>query len=254
MLVPTTRTPVSLVDFTRAAMRQWGGGVPTERAMALLLGQYRVETGGMGENTWNWNVGNHKYGGAGNYMTLVGVCEPVPPSEVPRLVSEGAIKTPETSSCRGQAAPAGKVMVEWIPPHRTTWFQAFGSLDEGMKYHLDRLKKRFPRAWGTLQEASSPEDFAFALKSQGYFEADPGAYARLLRTGYDAYLRSGAYAEAARSLGVVSPSSQPGGVFIAPAKFPWALATCMVALGLAGTYALTRKGRRLPGLSTLRFT
>lgn len=253
MLVPTTRTPVSLVDFTRAAMRQWGDGVPSEKAMALLLGQYRVETGGMGENTWNWNVGNHKYSGSGNYMTLTGVCESVAKDDVPRLMAEGAIKSPEASSCRGQAAPPGKVMVEWIPPHRTTWFQALGSLDEGMKYHLDRLKHRFPRAWGVLQEASSPEDFAEALHRQGYFTADPGAYARLLRTGYDAYLKSGAYAEAARSLGVVPPN---GGAIVPGGRppFPWALATCMVALGLAATFALTRKGHRLPGLSKLRFT
>lgn len=248
MLVPTTRTPVSLVDFTRAAMRNWGGPLPSERAMALLLGQYRVETGGMGENTWNWNVGNHKYSGSGPFMSLVGVCEPVPPSDVPRLVTQGAIKTPEASSCRGQAAPAGKVMVEWIPPHPTTRFQAFSSLDDGMSYHLGRLKKRFPRAWGALQEASTPEDFAQALHAQGYFTADPGAYAKLLRTGYDAYLKSGAYAEAVRSLGIVPPG-QPDS-----SPFPWGLAVCVVALGVAGTIALTRKGHRLPGLSTLRFT
>lgn len=248
MLVPTARTPVSLVDFTRAAMRQWGGPLPSERAMALLMGQYRVETGGMGENTWCWNVGNHKYSGAGDYMTLVGVCEAVSPGDVPRLVAEGSIKTPEDSRCRGQAAPAGKVMVEFIPPHRATWFQAFDSLDRGMKYHLDRLRKRFPRAWGALQEASSPEDFAQALHAQGYFTAAPEAYANLLRTGYDAYLKSGAYAEAARSLGVVpsGPSDSP--------PFPWGLAACVVALGVAGTFVLTRKGHRLPGLSRLRFT
>lgn len=248
MLVPTTRTPVSLVDFTRAAMRQWGSGVPTERAMALLLGQYRVETGGMGENTWCWNVGNHKYSGSGDYMALVGVCEAVSPGDVPRLVAEGSIKTPEESRCRGQVAPAGKVMVEFIPPHRATWFQAFGSLEQGMGYHLGRLKKRFPRAWGALQEASTPEDFAQALHAQGYFTADPVAYAKLLRTGYDAYLKSGAYAEAVRSLGIVPPG-QPDS-----SPFPWGLAVCVVALGVAGTIALTRKGHRLPGLSTLRFT
>lgn len=251
MLVPTTRTPVSLVDFTRAALRNWGGALPSERAMALLLGQYRVETGGMGENTWNWNVGNHKYGGSGDYMMLRGTCEPVAASSVASLVAEGSIKTPETSSCRGQAAPPGKVMVEWLPPHRTTWFQSFTSLDQGMSYHLDRLKRRFPRAWGALQEASSPEDFAYALKSQGYFEADPAAYARLLRTGYDAYLASGAYVQALKSLGVAPPGIAPA--LYGRAPIPWGLVACAV-VAVAGSYALTRKGHRLPGLSRLRFT
>lgn len=244
MMVPTTRTPISLVDFTRAAIRNWGDGIPSEKTMALLMGQYRVETGGMGENTWNWNVGNHKWSGSGNYMTLVGVCEAINPADEARLVAEGAIKPLEASKCRGQVAPAGKIMVEWIPPHRTTWFQAFNSLDEGMLYHVNWLKKR-QSVWNSLKEAMTPEDFAFELKRHNYFTADPEAYARLLRAGYDAYLKSGAYREAIRSLGV-TPDAASGG-------FPWKTALLMVALA-GGAYALTRKGHRLPGLSRLRFS
>jgi hypothetical protein len=247
MNVPVVRTPVSLVDFTRAAMRNWGGALPSEKSLALLMGQYRVETGGMGENTWNWNVGNHKYSGSGDYMMLRGTCEAIPVSSVADLVARGAIKSPESSNCRGQVAPAGKVMVEWLPPHRTTWFQAFGSLDEGMRYHLDRLRKRFPRAWGALQEESTPEGFAQALKSQGYFTADAGAYARLLKTGYDAYLASGAYSEALRSLNVTPPTPSSTGP-----NFPWALAAATLLAG--GTlFALTRKDARLPNFTRLRF-
>ena len=46
----------------------------------------------------------------------------------------------------------------------------------------------------------------------------------------------------------------PGPVPSPKTPFPWALATVLVAVGLTANYALTRKGRRLPGLSTLRFT
>lgn len=246
MLVPTIRTPVSLLDFTRAAIRQWGNGVPSEKAMALLMGQFRVETGGMGENTFNWNVGNHKYNESGNYMVLTGVCEPVAPGDVDKLVAEGAIKTPAESKCRGQVAPKGMVMVEWIPPHPVTRFQAFSSLDEGMAYHLNRFKKKFTKAWGTIQEeGSSPEDLAKALAAQRYFTADPSAYARLLRTGYDAYLRSGVYAQALSSLGTVPPSP-PGSPGSSPgSSFPWGKTLACVA-GLGAVYLVLKKTNNLP--------
>jgi hypothetical protein len=256
-LVPTTRTPLSLRDFAAAVLRNWGATgettPPSERSVAVLYGQFVQETGGT--NTWNWNVGNHKYGSSGDYMYLKGTWELVSQAEADKLVSSGTATLDTDKGHIASAQGVGKVSVVFQPPHRTTWFQAYSSLDEGMTAHLRSVRKKYgDRAWQSLLDGD-PASFVRALKDKGYFTDNVNNYEAGVRRGYAEFLKSGAYAS--------GPGSSPSPVPVvpgqtlspayAPAPIPWGFLAFTAALG-AGVYLLARKGHRLPGLSKLRFT
>ena len=171
--VPVQRTTFTLRDYSRAVLRAWKalcGGYPSKESVGCLWAQYAHETG-KGAFCWNNNIGNVKYSPGHDYMMLRGTWEIV----------------------------AGKRVV-FEPPHRATWFNAYASLDEAMREHLQLLKeKRYASSWPAI-EAGLPGEFAVRLKTRGYYTAPVEEYARALRAHHQDYMRSNAYGGALQDI------------------------------------------------------
>ena len=81
VLVPTIKTSFTVFDFTKAFIAAWYklyGVYPNKKSIAVIYGQWGVETG-VGQFCWNWNIGNSKVvdipGKEIKYVALVGVWE-----------------------------------------------------------------------------------------------------------------------------------------------------------------------------------
>ena len=204
-LLPVLRTAVTMPDYVRAVVRAWplvGEGIPLEQSIGVLWAQYMIETGGRA--CWNWNVGNAKHvkGDGHDYQMLGGVWEGVAPTVAERLVSSGQAVF-DANPDHIKAIDRKLVAVVFQPPHATTWFRAFASLDEGMAEHLKLLAKRFSRSWPAVLDGDVGE-FAALLKAQGYFTASAEAYAAGMRGPFAALVASSTYEEL-----VTSPAVEP---------------------------------------------
>lgn len=192
--VPVKRTTFTVRDYSRAVLRAWKGlcGVyPPKEAVGCLWAQYAHETG-RGEFCWNYNIGNVKWSKGHNYMMLRGTWE-----------IEG-----------------GKRVV-YEPPHRATWFNAYGSLDEAMGEHLKLLKeRRYASCWPAI-EGGDPTEFAARLKAKGYYTATLEAYAKALRAHHSEFMRSDAYNDAlAEILAALEADTDPAIHRHSPASEP----------------------------------
>jgi hypothetical protein len=181
--VPVTRTTFTLKDYARAVLRAWKtlcGVFPSKEAVGCLWAQYALETG-KGAFCWNNNIGNVKYTPGHAYMMLRGTWEVI-----------------------------GGKRVVFEPPHRATWFNAYDSLDDAMREHLQLLKvKRYASSWPAIN-AGDPEAFAHRLKERGYYTAPVADYARGLRSHFNAFMAEHAYDDALRELlEVLDAETQP---------------------------------------------
>jgi hypothetical protein len=61
------------------------------------------------------------------------------------------------------------------PPHPTTWFRAYATLDEGCVDYLRLLQRRFYLAWAAVL-TGDPAQFAHLLRTQHYYTADEARY------------------------------------------------------------------------------
>ena len=143
--VPTRRTRLSGQQAEAALKRAWtrlNGEPPSDKTVAILVGQWAHETGN-GQSMYNFNFGGIK--GVG-------------PSGL-------------TTSCRTRE---GYGATERVIRDN---FRAYRNADEGAEDYLRLLQRRYGPA---LQEAQSgqPEQFVRALKRGGYFTGSETAYIR----------------------------------------------------------------------------
>ncbi|MCL2724770.1 MAG: hypothetical protein FWD69_10075 [Polyangiaceae bacterium] len=178
-LVPTVRTKFSTEDFARALVAAWrdlyDGAAPSKASCGVIWAQYALETG-RGKFCWNNNIGNVKHveGDGRDYCML---------QSVPEIVN-------------------GK-RVTFNPPDPQTWFRAYASLADGMREHLEFLRRRYAAAWSEVEKGDA-RAFAYALKARGYYTGDEETYARSLVSLQAEFARSGAYDTAVEALPAAS--------------------------------------------------
>lgn len=198
-LVPTQRTIVTMQGYIGAVARQWpvvaeqspGFDIPSKATCALLYAQYMMETGG--RDAYGWNVGNSKEvaNDGIDYHALRGVWEGTSPKEAARLIASGQA-TADPSPDHAKSVGAGRVSVIFAATHPASWFSSFKTLDDGMRYHLKLLAKRFAPAWPAVLTGDC-QAFAVALRTKGYFTADAGVYAKGMKRSFNVAMASPAY-------------------------------------------------------------
>ena len=166
--VPTVRTTFSTENFARALVAAWralyDGATPSKASVGVIWAQYALETG-RGQFCWNNNIGNVKHvaGDGHDYCMLANVWEMI-----------------------------GGKRVVFNPPSPQTWFRAYRTLSDGMREHLEFLRRRYGAAWAAV-EAGDARAFVRALKARGYFTADEATYANNVVSLQAEFARSGAY-------------------------------------------------------------
>lgn len=145
----------------------------------ILLAHIWGETGG--KSCHNYNVGNCKWtDGYRSDWTAFPCGEEVPEEQA----EEEARYHPDLVEVRSRyLRGAARMASIWLkPPHPWTRFRAFGSLAEGLRDHVQLIsgKARYAKAWTALC-GGDVDDYSAELGRAGYYTADPGAYARLLR-------------------------------------------------------------------------
>ncbi|MCL2779618.1 MAG: hypothetical protein FWD73_16630 [Polyangiaceae bacterium] len=186
-LVPTVRTTFSTEDFARALIAAWRAiyvmleqaddacVTPSKASCGVVWAQYALETG-RGKSCWCNNIGNVKHvaGDGHDYCMLTGVWEII----------------------------GGKKVV-FNPPDPQTWFRAYPSLADGMREHLEFLRKRYAAAWAEVERGDA-RAFVHALKTRGYFTGDEGVYTKNVVSLQAEFGRSGAYEAAIEALPAAS--------------------------------------------------
>lgn len=195
--VPVKRTVITLRDYAAAVIRAWKGvdnGPCAKSAVAVLWGQYMIETGGAA--CWNFNVGNCKkvIGDGHDFHELRGVWEGVSPAEAERLIASGSAAR-DNSADHAKAVGKGRVSVLFQPPHPATRFRAFPDLTSAMQDHLKLLARRFAVAWPAVV-LGDIHMFAILLRSKGYFTASAEAYEAGMRRPFNDAMVSTAYDDA----------------------------------------------------------
>lgn len=174
ILVPTTRTTYTIPQMVEAFIRAWYNEfkeIPKKQSVGIIWSQTAIETGST-TAMWNNNIGNVKYSPSKNveddinvkYMMLANVWEII----------------------------NGKKII-FQPPHKATWFRAFDSLEEGIGFHLNFLKKkRYKSSW-TAVESGSPEQFAHLLKVAKYYTAPEEDYAKGMRFHFNKFMKDNTF-------------------------------------------------------------
>lgn len=156
--------------------------IPKE-GCGILYAHFAGETGS-GRYCWNWNLGNVKWfkGCGRDYVALAGVWE---------VIDGKRVEIPKTSP--------------------GAWFQAFDSLKDGMhafikgkqsgRYGSDRTVDGIVEvgAWYYVM-AGDPEAYAKCLRDRGYYTAPLADYMRAMRVHYDAFMKSGDFEMAQRTI------------------------------------------------------
>jgi hypothetical protein len=167
----TVRTSPTILEFHEAAIR----ACPELRqaGAAILYAHFAGETGD-GRYCWNWNLGNVKWfkGCGRDYIALRGVWE---------IVNGKRVE---------------------IPKERPgAWFQAFDSLDDGMRYFIEKKRTgRYADAWKDV-ERGDPEAYARTLKRRGYYTAPVETYTASMRRYFDRCMASHVFEQAIENLG-----------------------------------------------------
>lgn len=177
--VPLVRTKFTTSEFIHAIVFCWDGlfkTLPTKEQVGILWAQYTLETGGGGA-CWNFNIGNikkirndaHK-----KYLMLPGTWEII----------------------------NGK-RVTFQPPSEVTWFRAYDTLQDGVSDYVKFLSKgRYKHAFAAMR-TGSPEQFAHLLKVAGYYTAPEEDYVKLVRRGFNTFMKTNDYDKAIAELGKV---------------------------------------------------
>lgn len=141
-------TPVSAQEVFQALQRAWialFGAQPTREQLCVLLSQWALETG-HGKKCHNYNLGNVKSSQKGGEWCFFRCNEII------------------------------KKKVVWFDPdHPACCFVSYRTLNSGAEAYLEKLHKRFAKAWPSLL-AGDPAQFTVALKEQGYFTANLEPY------------------------------------------------------------------------------
>lgn len=187
--VAKVQTAIAPIPWTVAALLAWHhfyGSYPSKRQLAVLWGQYMIETGG--KSAYNYNLGNVKHvdGDGYDWFDLPGTWE---------MVNGQKVVLPEGSKGRR--------------------FRSYKNLEHGMRSHLDFLKnRRYKNAWRYVEQGL-PREFSYALKAgfdqeigtrDDYYTADPKLYADGLEARYKTYLNKTYFEDAVRSMGVTLAS------------------------------------------------
>lgn len=165
VLVPTVATPCTPRDLLLALRAVLG--LSFESCMVLVT-HWAIETA-TGSRCFNWNVGNKKKVKGRPYMMLRGTWE------ILASVPAGAASATKR--------PDGLYRVTFQPPHPQTHFMSFDSLGEGTEYYANGLRTKYHRCWPHVL-TPSPDGFARALKSHGYYTAPVESYAKMMTSRY----------------------------------------------------------------------
>lgn len=163
--VPLTKTRFTIKDFLVSMIDAWKNRfntVPTKEQLAVLWGQYSLETGGGGA-CWNYNIGNYKKrpgDSHSKYCMLPGTWEMV---------------------------GGKKIIIN--PPDPGCWFRSYDSLEQGVEDYILYLSSgRYASSWPAVL-AGSPEAFAHQLKIHGFYTADEYDYGRGVRRNFNAFMK-----------------------------------------------------------------
>lgn len=195
MQVDLVRTPCSVKQFAAAFIGAWRtltGVFPSKESCAVVYAQWMTETSG--REFWCFNVGNSK-------VTQAQVDAGVPWYDLPG--------TWEIIAGKRVVLPAG---------HPGRRFRAFASLEQGMREHLELLRRRFSACWPSI-EAGDPEAFTHAIKAgrdgiegtnDDYFTAPVDAYLRLMRPNYERFRNMPAFDDAYHeAIAAIEAETQP---------------------------------------------
>jgi hypothetical protein len=141
---PKEKTEIAIPDMYAALKSAWPsviGEDPTDTAVLALMAQWALETAN-GEACFNYNIGNFKAYPQDN------------PSQ-----AWFAMTTTENVGGVTTTVPGAK-------------FQAFASLDDGVRSYLSAMHGRFGAAWQYV-ESGDLQAFAKALHDQGYYTGIP---------------------------------------------------------------------------------
>jgi hypothetical protein len=173
----TTRTRVDLKgDVLPALERAWPESTPAMRK--VMAAQIGIETTG-GEDVYNFNVGNKKAGSNEPHMYLRGTWEIVSQKQ-----ADAELVGPQGHLVHVKDVRAdGKVHVIFDPPHPQARFKAIGSLDEGLRSHVEYYKKLAAEdpAFKKALEDGDTDTVAHILKVRGYYSGDEEAYKKGMR-------------------------------------------------------------------------
>jgi hypothetical protein len=177
----TTPTPQNVVAMILSSWTQL-----TNNGARTLTAQFMVETGG-GRYCFNWNLGNVKAPSQDvSHMYLRNVWECISKSQGEAQVAGGRglvrIAMPEEIQKRGWRCTTGAVVVVFDPPHPTSRFRAYGSLQEGAQRWIGHHQK-IARANSNYINALNTGDIvavAKALKVARYYTASESDYARAM--------------------------------------------------------------------------
>ncbi len=175
--LPAVKTLCTALEMAHALIAAWsalfGMHPPSRESIALLLGQWALETG-RGRSMMCWNAGNVKsHEGDGHSFCFFACNEVLTPAQVAHYVA-GA--EPRTDGKPGPNAVATSPSVVWFyPSHPGCRFRAFHTIDEGAVDYLGLLNRRFAKAWPAVL-AGDPTAFSHALKAQGYYTAPEASY------------------------------------------------------------------------------
>jgi peptidoglycan hydrolase-like protein with peptidoglycan-binding domain len=174
----TTPTSRQVVDMLHS---NWGA--LTENGARTLTAQFMAETGG-GKYCFNWNLGNVKAGASQPHMYLRNVWECGSAAEAQAQVAKGnglaRIATADEIKKHGWKCP--DVVMVFDPPHPTSRFRAYASLEDGAQLWLDHhelIAGKNP-TYVTALNAGDIGAVARALKQARYYTAAEADYARAM--------------------------------------------------------------------------
>lgn len=179
-----TKTPIKEHEFYDAIGRL--APELSHAAKCVLMAHWALETG-RGKKCVAYNVGNFKHSQHSNRdYCYFQTWEVLPVKEARKYVSQSTMQTP----CK-LVEPDGGVRVtriNFLPDHPACCFNAYETLDAGLKDYIEVVRRRFGDAWRAL-EKGDPWEFATALHAKGYFTADVGIYSKSIASLWREYHR-----------------------------------------------------------------
>jgi hypothetical protein len=168
----TTPEPHAVAPAYFDELLRLTNGTPSHKAVAVLLGQYALETGN-GKSCYNWNLGNIKAGTEYDGLyTCIRLNE--------RLKQADGSYAYVWFSPEGEERPKGNVIKSYdVPPgHPQTRMRAHETLADGVRAKLEFLSK--PHWRPALEVALTGDAAAYVTKVRalGYFTAELGPYQR----------------------------------------------------------------------------
>jgi hypothetical protein len=178
----TPAAPAEMRGALRIAWRRLWSDQPSEKALAILLAQWALETG-RGKSMVCFNVGNAKATEKEDHCYF-STLEVLPRRTANAYVHASTHKHP----CEIAEDNGGMdLKVRFKPDHPACRFRAFNTIEDGCVDYLRMLRNRFALAWPSLL-AGIPEAFVRALRQQRYFTADEAEYSRAIRLLFNEFV------------------------------------------------------------------